>query len=157
MLLSNRIICFWILIIVFLFEFQAYAIDFTWSGTSTAWNNPSNWTSGGVTATSFPGEVTGRTDNVTIGTLGSSNPVLQAGISIGNFTFSNKILDLNTFSITVTGNTTFNSGKIFNGKLIVNSTGTTTFKISGMADLDLKVRVNAPNVLWRDFPGFGIF
>jgi hypothetical protein len=134
-----------------LFDFQTYAVDFTWKGTSSDWNNPANWTvnaggSGIDPALLYPG-AGGRVDNVTIGSGGSANPLLQTGISIANFTFGSKTLDLNGFNITVSGNSTFNLGKILNGRLIVNSTGSTSFKISGMTDFDLKVKVIAPNII----------
>lgn len=106
---------------------SSYAANYTWNGSvSSDWGNPDNWTS------TIPG-VPGSADNVTINS-GTNNVLLDITRSITNFTFSQKTLDLNAMTLTVTGTVTISGGTITgNGNL--EMTGAALTITSGLSKL----------------------
>ncbi|MFL5730434.1 MAG: hypothetical protein ACJ75J_13180, partial [Cytophagaceae bacterium] len=89
-----------------------FATSYTWTGTtSTAWNVGTNWS---------PNGVPGSGDNATIVSV-TNQPVLDASHSVTDFTMTSGTLDLNTYTLTSTGISTFNGGTISNGTM--SSTG----------------------------------
>lgn len=94
------------------------ATSYTWVGTtSTDWGTSTNWSPAGVPTTG---------DNITLGSGSGNQPVLDANRSIANITITARTLDLNGYTLTVTGTTTLTGGTINNG-LISFSNTTTTF------------------------------
>ncbi len=108
-----------LLIFVFAIYVQAFAGNFTWNGTaSTDWSTSTNWTPNGVPSSN---------DSVTIVT-GSNNVHLASNTSIKLISINSGILDLQSYSLTVSGNATFTSGQVNNGILSMYGTATITFK-----------------------------
>ncbi|WP_426587562.1 beta strand repeat-containing protein [Mucilaginibacter sp. R-33] len=130
----------------------ALAATFDWTGAGTCsgflcsggyingtlWSNPDNWTVGGLTTTSYPGQGGSTTDIVRFGVTGSTytnQPVLSANVTVASITFgriqyvsggvltgtslTGTILTVNSATLTVTGDITQDvntnaSGTIFN-------------------------------------------
>lgn len=92
----------------------AWATDYTWTGsTSTAWNISTNWS---------PNGIPGSTDRSII--VNATNlPLLDQARSVQQFEIYSGTLDLNTYTLTVTSNSSFLGGTINNGT--INSTGST--------------------------------
>lgn len=97
--------------------FHSYAASYTWTGTtSTAWGINTNWS---------PSGIPGAGDNVTI--VSATNAPLYDGVAgVTNLTMTSGTLDLNGYTLSMTGTGAFNGGTITNGK-INSSGGTTTF------------------------------
>jgi hypothetical protein len=137
----------------------AFAATFDWTGAGTCsgflcsggyingtlWSNPDNWTVGGATTTSYPGQGGSTTDIVRFGVTGSSytnQPVLSANVTVTSITFgrlqyvsggvlagtslTGTILTVNSATLTVTGDITQDvntntSGNVYND---IRGTGT---------------------------------
>jgi hypothetical protein len=137
----------------------AFAATFDWTGAGTCsgflcsggyingtlWSNPDNWTVGGATTTSYPGQGGSTTDIVRFGVTGSSytnQPVLSANVTVTSITFgrlqyvsggvlagtslTGTILTVNGATLTVTGDITQDvntntSGNVYND---IRGTGT---------------------------------
>jgi len=137
----------------------AFATTFDWTGAGTCsgflcsggyingtlWSNPDNWTVGGATTTSYPGQGGSTADIVRFGVTGSTytnQPVLSANVTVASITFgriqyvsggvlagtslTGTILTVNSATLTVTGDITQDvntnaSGTIFND---IRGTGT---------------------------------
>lgn len=95
----------------------SFAASYTWLGaTSTAWGTSTNWS---------PTGVPGAGDNVTIVTR-TNQPTYNGVAGVTNFTMTSGTLNLNGYTLNISGSATFNSGTINNGKISVNSTTTLT-------------------------------
>ena len=95
----------------------ADAASYTWTGAvSSAWGNASNWSPS--TGTPDVG------DDVTI-VSGSNNPIFTEVAGLNNFTINSGTLNLNGFTLTVSGSANFNGGSINNGA--VSCSGTVIF------------------------------
>jgi hypothetical protein len=107
----------------------------TWAGgTSTDWNTAANWSPSGVPATGDYVKFTGA---------GTYQPLMDQNRSVGNIDVSTNTVDLNGYTLTVTGSTQkFASGSINNGKVTFSGT-TTTF---GGTTFGAIVEVNSQNV-----------
>lgn len=87
--------------------------SFTWNGSAgSSWANAANWTPNTGVPTAA--------DHVTIVTAANA-PVLDAARTVANLTVSSGSLDLNSYTLTTTGNGTFNGGTLVNGTLALNS------------------------------------
>lgn len=117
------------LILIFL-SINLFAAQRTWTGSiSTNWSTAGNW-SGGVAPAS--------TDTVTI-SASTFNCVLDSNRSINQLTISDS-LDLNGLTLTVTGNSTFNSGAyITNGTLTIYLASSSSTFTSGTISATLNV------------------
>ncbi len=93
---------------------------YTWNGSSSsAWNLAANWTP----ATGFPLPA----DNAVIVSAGAT-PVLDANRTVNNLTVNSGTVDLGGYTLTATGNGTFNGGTVANGTFAANSpAGTLNF------------------------------
>lgn len=88
----------------------------TWTGaTSTDWGTAGNWSPSGVPSSS---------DHVVLNTGSGNQPVLIASQSITNISVTAGTLDLNGYTLTVTGTTTLTGGSINNGVITFNNTTT---------------------------------
>ena len=95
----------------------ADATSYTWTGAvSSAWGNASNWSPS--TGTPDVG------DDVTIQT-GSNNPTFEEITGLNNFTINSGTLNLNGFTLTISGSSNFNGGAVNNGA--VSCSGTVLF------------------------------
>ncbi|UPT68647.1 MAG: hypothetical protein M0D57_08510 [Sphingobacteriales bacterium JAD_PAG50586_3] len=93
----------------------------TWTGSSsTDWNTAGNWSPSGVPSTA---------DHIVLNTASGNQPVLDANRNITNITVSAGTIDVNGYTLTVTGSTNLTGGNIINGVLTFNNT---TTNISGM-------------------------
>lgn len=98
----------------------SFATSYIWLGaTSTAWGTSTNWSPTGV-------PVAG--DNVTIVTR-TNQPTYNGVAGVTNFTMTSGTLNLNGYTLNISGIAAFNSGTINNGKISVNST--TSLTIAG--------------------------
>jgi len=114
----------------------SFAAQRTWTGgTSTDWSTASNWS--GSTAPL-------ASDSVTISS-GTYNCILDANHTVKQLTVSDS-LDLNGYTLTVTYNSTFNSGSyVSNGTLTIyeSTTGSTSTFTSGTIAATLNVTASA--------------
>lgn len=96
-------ICFVVLFFMFA---EANAINYTWSGTvSQNWGLAANW--------SPSSGVPGAADNATINSGATFNPKLFSSVNIMNLTIgTGVVLDLDGFTLTVSGNFTVNSSTV---------------------------------------------
>jgi len=86
--------------------------SYTWNGsTSTDWGTSTNWT---------PNGVPGSSDNVTI-VSGTYDPVYDGSSGVTDFTISSDTLDLNGYTLSISGTAIFSGGYIDNGT--VSSSG----------------------------------
>jgi len=93
---------------------QVLSATFTWTGnTSSSWSVSGNWSGGG-------GGTPGSGDNITINSNAPNNLALTQNQTVTNFTINGDTLDLGTYSLTSTGVTYFNGGKVFNGNLNIS-------------------------------------
>ncbi|MBS1945936.1 MAG: hypothetical protein JST98_12265, partial [Bacteroidetes bacterium] len=89
-------------------------VSYTWNGSaSSSWNNPLNWTP----SSGFPLAA----DYATIVVAGAA-PQLDMARSVANITVNGGVVDLNGFTLTCTGNGTFNGGAVNNGTFTANTT-----------------------------------
>lgn len=109
--------------IIFLFPFFVGAqVHYTWTGAqSSQWDHSGNWS---------PSGIPGIHDAVTI-TLSGSGPVLHQSLSITNFNMVSGDLDLNGYTLTVTGDCNAAGGQVDNGILIQDGSITHSCTISG--------------------------
>jgi hypothetical protein len=86
----------------------------TWNGSvSSAWNTAANWT---------PASVPGAGNDVTINNAAAPNqPILPSNLSIRDLNISNGVLDLASFTLTITRNANITGGTIASGNLSINS------------------------------------
>lgn len=103
-----------VLAFILLSASECLATSYTWNGTTTAWGLNTNWSPVGVPGTG---------DDVTI-VNATAQPLLNATQSITNFTITSGVLNLNSFTLTITGTATYTAGTINNGT--ITSTGTST-------------------------------
>ncbi len=119
-------------LLIVLLTINSFGASITWTGgTNTDWKTASNW-SGSV--------VPGTADVVTI-SAGIFNCVLDTVRTINQLTISDS-LDLNGYTLTVTSNSTFNSGAyVNNGTLTIyeSTAPTTTTFTSGTIAATLNV------------------
>ncbi len=88
---------------------RLHATNYSWVGnTSTNWATGANWSPSGAPSTS---------DTVTITSTGTYQPVLDQNRTVTKLTMTSGTLDLNTFILTISSNSTFTSGTITNGKI----------------------------------------
>ncbi|MDJ1501172.1 hypothetical protein [Xanthocytophaga agilis] len=93
----------------------ALSASYTWTGSSsTNWNTASNWSPAGVPTS---------TDNVTIATA-SNAPALSGNVTVTNFTLQSGSIQLNGYTLNITGVGTFTTGTVGIGA--INATGTAT-------------------------------
>ncbi|MDQ3683028.1 MAG: hypothetical protein M3352_08160, partial [Bacteroidota bacterium] len=111
---------------------------YTWNGVTSAWDSPINW----LPNIGSPGE----SDNVIINGGGISQPILNAALNINNLTVSDGTLDLNTFTLTLSGTPTFSGGNVNNGTLSIVSGGTCTF---GSTTFGASISGSAVSVLFN--------
>ncbi|UPT68644.1 MAG: hypothetical protein M0D57_08495 [Sphingobacteriales bacterium JAD_PAG50586_3] len=103
----------------------------TWTGSSsTDWNTAGNWSPSGVPSSS---------DHIILNTASGNQPVLDANRSITNITVSAGTIDVNGYTLTVTGSTNLTGGNINNGVLTFINTST---NISAMT-IGAKVNITA--------------
>ncbi len=106
-------------VIVAFFIVNCQAAQKTWTGTTdTAWTTASNWSPGGVPAS---------TDTVTIVT-GSNQCHLTQNTTVNRITLTSGTLQLHGFTLTVNNHSTFNGGTVSgtaNPALILRGTRTT--------------------------------
>ncbi|UPT68997.1 MAG: hypothetical protein M0D57_10420 [Sphingobacteriales bacterium JAD_PAG50586_3] len=107
----------------------------TWTGsTSTDWNTDSNWSPSGVPSSS---------DHIVLNNGSLTNmPLLDASYSINNITVSAGTLDLNGYTLTITGTTSLTGGNINNGTATFSNNTTT---IAG-TNCGAKVNITANTV-----------
>jgi len=92
----------------------AFTANYIWTGNSSSnWSIPGNWSGGG-------GGTPGSGDNITINSNAPNNLVLDQNRTVTNFTINGDTLDLGTYSLTTTGVTYFNGGKVLNGILNIS-------------------------------------
>lgn len=104
------------LLFIFVFTSQTFATSYTWNGgTSSDWGTSTNWT---------PNGVPGASDDVVIVSAGSS-PVYDGVAGATNFTITSGTLDLNGYTISITGTAAFNSGIINNGTVDCSGSSST--------------------------------
>ena len=105
----------YLLLILITFQSNStIAASYIWTGNSSSnWTVPGNWSGGG-------GGTPGSGDNITINSNAPNNLVLDQNRTITNFTINGDTLDLGTYSLTTTGVTYFNGGKILNGNLNIS-------------------------------------
>ncbi|MBL0339516.1 MAG: hypothetical protein IPP71_00480 [Bacteroidetes bacterium] len=95
------------LLLITLF-YQSFATSYSWTGNSgTSWSNSGSWS---------PSGVPDSTSNVTI-VSATNAPVMDQNRKVSAFTLTSGTLDLNSYTLTITGNSTFSSGTISNGLL----------------------------------------
>jgi hypothetical protein len=103
----------------------ADATSYTWTGAvSSAWGNASNWSPS--TGTPDFG------DDVTIQT-GTNAPTFEEIAGLNNFTINSGSLNLNGFTLTISGSANFNGGSINNGAISCSGTvlfAGTTFSVN---------------------------
>ncbi len=88
-----------------------HGITTTWLGTvSTSWNNASNWNLG----------IPDSTDDLIITSNAPYNLTLTQNRRVNSFTIGGDTLDLGTYTLTTTGVTYFNGGKVLNGNLNIS-------------------------------------
>lgn len=93
------------------------AVSYTWiGGVSSEWGNSANWSP----SSGFPD----FGDDVTIQT-GAFNPVFEEISGLNNFTINSGSLNLDGFTLVISGASNFNGGSISNGTL--SCSGTTIF------------------------------
>jgi len=93
---------------------QVLSASYIWTGnTSSSWSVSGNWSGGG-------GGTPGSGDNITINSNAPNNLALTQNQTVTNFTINGDTLDLGTYSLTSTGVTYFNGGKVFNGDLNIS-------------------------------------
>jgi hypothetical protein len=110
-----------------------HATSYTWTGTtSTAFNTGTNWS---------PNGTPGSGDNITIVTH-TNLPLLDQNRTVTNITMTSGTFDLNTFTLSATGTSSFNGGTITNGTLQPN--GTSTF---AGTTIDVTLTISAGKVL----------
>lgn len=109
---------FLVVVAITCLHLDLYSYTFTWSGTtSTAWNTSSNWTR---TGTGSGNTTPGSADGVVISNGSAAyQPVLNANLSITDFTLSAGSLNLNGFTLTVNNDGYFTGGLVRNGSLSV--------------------------------------
>lgn len=111
------------------------AANYTWNGaTSTSWTTTTNWT---------PNGVPGTNDSIIIVT-GSNDVYLTSSLTVKQISVTSGTLNLQSYSLTVSGTGNFNSGNINNGTLIVYGTSTQTFKGT---QFGAKVKVTGNSIL----------
>jgi hypothetical protein len=97
--------------LVFIIIEDAKAVNYVWNGSvGTSWNNAFNWTPNG-----FPG----ASDNVTIVTA-TNLPVLGNNVSLSRLTINSGTLNLNGYTITISGRFYTYAGSITNGTINAN-------------------------------------
>ncbi len=107
-----------------------YATSYTWNGSSSSdWGTAANWT---------PNGVPGANDNVTIVSAGTA-PVYDGVAGVTAFNMYSGSLDLNGYTLNISGQGYFSGGTVSNG--VINATGTITYFFGGT--LDAKVIVNS--------------
>lgn len=110
-----------------------FATSYTWNGiTSSDWGTSTNWT---------PNGVPGASDNVTIVSAGNS-PVYDGVAGITDFTISGGTLDLNGYTLDITGQGYFSGGTIGNGT--VNAIGATNYFLGTVFNSKVTVVSAAP-------------
>ncbi len=88
-----------------------HGITTTWLGTvSTSWNDASNWNLG----------IPDSTDDLIIASNAPYNLTLTQNRRVNSFTIGGDTLDLGTYTLTTTGVTYFNGGKVLNGNLNIS-------------------------------------
>ncbi|MDJ1501171.1 hypothetical protein [Xanthocytophaga agilis] len=93
----------------------ALSASYTWTGSSsTNWNTASNWSPAGVPTS---------TDNVTIATA-SNAPALSGNVTVTNFTLQSGSIQLNGYTLNITGVAYFPAGTV--GAGAINATGSAT-------------------------------
>lgn len=118
-IISSSKLFIFLLLFALVYATHSFAGNFTWNGaTSTDWSTSTNWTPNGVPSSN---------DSVTIVT-GSNNVHLASNTSIKLISINSGVLDLQSYSLTVSGNATFTSGQVNNGILSMYGTATITFK-----------------------------
>ncbi|MFH0893231.1 MAG: T9SS type A sorting domain-containing protein [Bacteroidota bacterium] len=128
------------IVLIQAFNCHIQAAIYTWTGaTSTNWGTATNW-SGGI--------VPLPTDNVII-VSAANNPVLDAGRSVTAFTMTTGSLNLNGFTLSITGNATFTAGTISNGNIIAANTTTIFGNASGGPTISATVSVSAATITMR--------
>lgn len=96
-------------VVLILISQIADAGNYTWTGnTSTAWNVATNWSPN----TGYPS--TNDTANIVTQT---NNPLLDANRTIFRFKITTGTLDLNGYTLTVTGTSLFTAGTVTNGTI----------------------------------------
>jgi hypothetical protein len=88
----------------------AFAQDETWTGAAGdgLWSDGGNWTPAINGGTGYPN---GSTYNVTIGTIGPPQPMLDVSATVGTLTINpNQSLLINSFTLTVTGSSIMDDG-----------------------------------------------
>ena len=98
---------------VFILVEESSAVNYTWTGTtSTAFNTTTNWA---------PNGLPGASDYITI--VNAANlPILANNVTVARLTVSSGTLNLNTFTITLSGRITTTGGAINNGNISANVT-----------------------------------
>lgn len=101
-----------IAILFFFFGISSYAQ--TWNGSvSSAWNTAANWT---------PATIPGAGNDVTINNAAAPNqPILPSDLTIRDLNISDGILDLASFTLTITRNANISGGTILQGTILVNN------------------------------------
>lgn len=118
---------------VFLSCQLTFATSYTWNGSSSsAWGTATNWT---------PNGVPGAGDNVTIVSAGAS-PVYDGVAGVTNFTISSGTLDLNGYTIDISGQGYFSGGTVSNG--VVNAVGATNYFLGTIFNTKVTVVSPAP-------------
>ncbi|UPT69004.1 MAG: hypothetical protein M0D57_10455 [Sphingobacteriales bacterium JAD_PAG50586_3] len=102
----------------------------TWVGITSAWGTASNWSPSGVPAS---------IDHIVIT---SGTPLLDANRSVKNITVSGGTVNLNGFTLTITGTTSLSAGTVNSGIISFSNT-TTTFSGTTFGSV---VTVSAQNI-----------
>lgn len=126
----------------FIFNLLQSQVSYTWNGvTSSNWNTSSNWT---------PNGIPGSADNVTI-VSASNNCVISSNTSVSNLTLTSGVLDIASFSFSVTATSAVNSGSInaTSGIFYVSGTSATFGTSSGTPYINAEVIVNTNDVYTR--------
>lgn len=97
---------------------SSQAAAFTWNGNvSSDWNTSANWS---------PAGIPGLADDVTINASGGAfNPAWDELPGIRNITMSSRTLNLNGFSLQISGTAVFSGGVVSNGSIIISSASAT--------------------------------
>ncbi|MBK6945638.1 MAG: T9SS type A sorting domain-containing protein [Flavobacteriales bacterium] len=108
-------------VLVFITLSTTAQTTYTWTGAiSTAWNNNFNW----LPATGFPNGA----DTAVVLLTALNQPLLDANRSVNSLTITSGTLNLNAFTLNVTGTSNFIGGAVNNGTLAPNvAAGAITF------------------------------
>ena len=107
-----------LLVLFFIISFNGLAASYTWTGlTSSGWSISTNWNPKG-----FPT----ADDTITISNQ-ANNPILSVNTTVKKLTINSGVLNLNTYTLTISSLAYFNAGAINNGVLYSQNAAVVTF------------------------------